>query len=271
MQKILLSLGVLLFLIVAVLGFVLFATSGVTRTADAFFNSILEDNVEHVYQELASTGFRQTTSLGEFQNFVSTLNLGEVQSWTWNERSATFSGTGRLEGMLTLSNDSRLPATLELVKEKERGWVVHTLDIVQPGLANFDYRQPLDTDQARRLVKETTRLFSQAIASQDFSTFHNAVSRLWQNQTTPEALHDTFKVFIEGDHDFLTLNELEPDIRNISPDPEDGVVVVSGFYDQEHRRVIFDLEFLFENSDWKVLGTQFRIISGEAVPIHEPD
>jgi len=271
MQKILLSLGALLFLIVAVLGFVLFATSGVTRAADAFLKTILEDNVEYGYQELASTGFRQNTSLGEFKNFVSALNLGEVQSWTWNERSTTFSGTGRLEGMLTLSNDSRLPATLELVKEKERGWVVHTLDIARPGLTNFDSPQPPDKDQARRLVKETTRHFSQAIASQDFSSFYSTVSRLWQNHTTPEALHDTFKVFIEGDHDFLILNELEPDIRNIYPDPKDGVVVISGFYDEEHRRVVFDLEYFFEDREWKVLGTQFRINSREAAPIHKVD
>ena len=96
--------------------------------------------------------------------------------------------------------------------------------------------------------------FNQSVLKKDFSGFYDEIAALWQEQTTPEKLQTLFKDFIDKEIDLSPIKKLEPVLSSPAAIDSDGVLVVKGYYPTTPARTIFQLKYLEEKGDWKLVG-----------------
>ncbi len=106
--------GFLTFL-VAVFGIAMLLTNGLPKSANAFFDKIAVGDLQTAYNN-TSVGFRKETSYEQFNKFVTTLDLKDYESSSWNDRSID-NDRGTLKGSIKFKKGSSLPMSIQLVKE----------------------------------------------------------------------------------------------------------------------------------------------------------
>ncbi len=115
--------------------------------------------------------------------------------------------------------------------------------------------------QSQELARATILDFNDAIQSGDFSDFHRTISKPFQRQASPEKMEDAFKAFIEAKVD---LSEVRTLTANFSPSPSiqttRGVknLQIKGNYATSPRRMNFDLKYIPEGSDWKLIAIEIN-------------
>lgn len=112
-------------------------------------------------------------------------------------------------------------------------------------------------DELQDLVKTTILDFDEAVQSADFTTFYSKISKLWQRQTSPAKLEDSFSVFIEGKNNFSGISSKEADFSsNPRVDDSKGFkeLVLEGSYDTSPLPTKFTLKYTPEGKNWKLTG-----------------
>lgn len=113
--------------------------------------------------------------------------------------------------------------------------------------------------QLQEMTRTTILDFNSAIKSGDFTNFHRTVSKPFQKQASPEKMADAFKAFTEAKIDFSEVRTLPATytppaaIKTTS-----GVkhLHVLGYYDTSPRRMKFDLKYVPEGKDWKLIAIE---------------
>lgn len=111
--------------------------------------------------------------------------------------------------------------------------------------------------ELQKMVREDIMAFDKALKDEDFKGFYDRTSKLWQRQTTPEELKKKFQAFIDGNADLSGVEDLEADF---SPDPkiDDSkrikVLEVEGTYPTKPRTSTFELKYIPEEEDWKLIS-----------------
>lgn len=102
--------------------------------------------------------------------------------------------------------------------------------------------------------------WNKAMQKEDFSLFYkNDCAKVWQGQTTPEKLRDTFKQQFDGQKiDFSgAIKEMEP---TFEPDPamskvgDFHVLTIKGYCDTKPNRFSFELKLVQDNDEWKLVS-----------------
>lgn len=112
-------------------------------------------------------------------------------------------------------------------------------------------------NELQEMAKTTLLDFNEAIQDEDFTTFYSNISRLWQKQTTPDKLKDTFNVFIEKKVDFATISSLDANFSsNPRVDDSKGFkeLVLDGRYNTSPLPTKFTLKYTPEGREWKLTG-----------------
>ncbi|MDQ3061337.1 MAG: hypothetical protein M3R14_00520 [Acidobacteriota bacterium] len=112
-------------------------------------------------------------------------------------------------------------------------------------------------DELQEMVKTTLLDFNDAIQSADFTTFYGNISKLWQRQTSPAKLEDTFKVFIDGNNNFSSIRSKEAEFSSdpqIEKDKGFKELVLEGKYDTSPLPTKFTLKYTPEGKNWKLTG-----------------
>ena len=112
-------------------------------------------------------------------------------------------------------------------------------------------------DELQDMVKTTLLDFNDAVTSADFTTFYGTISKLWQRQTSPAKLEDTFKVFIDGKNNFSAIRSKEAEFSsNPKVDDSKGFkeLVLEGKYDTSPLPTKFTLKYTPESKNWKLTG-----------------
>ena len=112
-------------------------------------------------------------------------------------------------------------------------------------------------DELQEMVKTTLLDFNGAVKSGDFTTFYGNISKLWQRQTSPVKLEDTFKVFIDGKNDFSAIRSKQAEFSsNPKVDDSKGFkeLVLEGKYDTSPLPTKFTLKYTPESKNWKLTG-----------------
>ncbi len=112
-------------------------------------------------------------------------------------------------------------------------------------------------DELQEMVKTTLLDFNDAIQSADFTTFYGNISKLWQRQTSPAKLEDTFKVFIDGNNNFSSIRSKEAEFSSdpqIEKDKGFKELVLEGKYDTSPLPTKFTLNYTPEGKNWKLTG-----------------
>ncbi len=107
-------------------------------------------------------------------------------------------------------------------------------------------------DQLKQLVNKTMLDFAVAIKARDFTGFYNNIAKLWQAQTTPEELYNTFKSFADQNIDLTVLQGLNPTFTEKPFLNENGWLVLQGHYPTQPSITYFTLEYLYEEPEWKL-------------------
>jgi hypothetical protein len=111
-----------------------------------------------------------------------------------------------------------------------------------------------DEDELKPMVEESLLSFNKSVQKNDFSGFYHDIAKLWQKQTTPEKLRELFKDFIEKEIDLAPIKKLEPVFSSPASIDSDGVLLVKGYYPTTPARTLFQLKYLKEEDEWKLVG-----------------
>lgn len=116
-------------------------------------------------------------------------------------------------------------------------------------------KMPSD-EQLQELARETVLDFNDAIQSEDFTAFHSKISKPFQKQASPERFKQVFAEFLNNNIDFKEVNDLQAEF---SPAPALGkesgynVLSLNGSYATSPRRTKFELKYIPEGKEWKLI------------------
>ncbi|MEI8090985.1 MAG: DUF4864 domain-containing protein [bacterium] len=116
--------GTIVFIILLAFTF----TAGLPKVADTMFADIHAGNMEQAYATTAK-GFQANTTLDQFKTFVQQTNLATFKEASWTDREV-MNNQGILKGTVTLSDNTKLPFEINLVKE-DGTWKIFTMQIPQ--------------------------------------------------------------------------------------------------------------------------------------------
>ena len=257
MKKVGIVVLVVLALVAAIVVFALGATRGLPKAADAFFAQIKQGNIQEAYLATAAE-FRAATGEEEFANFLRASSIGAYQSASWSSRSI-HNNQGQLEGTVTTKDGGQIPVVVNLVREGG-AWKILSLRKADAGLVRERARQEISPDAAlQTLTVESMGWLAEAIQKNDFSDFHQRISRLWQGQITADELKQVFASFVENRIDLTALQGQTPVFSPAPALDDDGILQLEGYYPDGQTRVFFRLKFIYEHPQWKLLGINVRL------------
>jgi hypothetical protein len=106
------------------------------------------------------------------------------------------------------------------------------------------------------IIKTTVLDFNSAVQSEDFTEFHDKSSRALQKTANPEKMKQTFQLFIDGEMDISSISSMTATITSPAKIETKGsynVLSVSGEYPTYGIKTTFDLQYIAEGKDWKLL------------------
>lgn len=112
---------------------------------------------------------------------------------------------------------------------------------------------PSETE-LKSMTLETLLTFNKGVQAKDFTAFYKDIAKLWQEQTSAEKLQALFQDFIDKELDISPIKKLEPVFNKPAEINSDGVLVVNGYYPTTPKRVVFRLQYLQEEGDWRLVG-----------------
>ncbi|MEO7672493.1 MAG: hypothetical protein ABIU09_00270 [Pyrinomonadaceae bacterium] len=111
-------------------------------------------------------------------------------------------------------------------------------------------------DQLQDLARTTIMDFNDAIQSEDFTDFHRTVSKPFQKEASPARFKEVFQSFIDAGIDFKEVRSMTANFTTpTSIDKSRGAKTLNlkGNYATSPRRTNFDLKYVPEGSDWKLI------------------
>jgi hypothetical protein len=257
MKKVLIVLSVLAAVAVVIVAGVFYLTSGITRTADQFFNSVKKNDMQAAYTYL-SEGFRASTSQEKLETFLRRNALNNYKSASWSNRSITWK-TGKVEGTIETADGGTIPIKIEFVKEKG-GWKILSMQKEMAGLNPEEAKKTVPDENALRSMTDSSlQEFALAVNGKDFTNFYNTLSELWKSQTTPEKLKNLFKVFIDNNVDLTIVKQVTPVFSKVPEIGSDETLELEGYYPTKPSTTYFKLTFLYEYPAWKLAGIRVTV------------
>ncbi len=116
-----------------------------------------------------------------------------------------------------------------------------------------------EKSELKKMTEETLTSFGEALKEKDFSTFCEDTASIWKKQTTPEKLMESFKSMAGPNFDILGIvKELKPTFDPPAEVNSDGVLVVRGYYPTKPNHVVFQLKYIEEEEEWKLVGINMK-------------
>jgi len=261
-KKILIGLGIVL-VVAGTIIFVAFRlTGGLTRPAEEFFTLIRDGRAKDAYLS-ASREFQASASEEVFSTFLKESAIAGYESASWSSRSVS-NNIGELEGSIKTRAGGLIPIKIKLVKEDGR-WKIHAIEKAAAGLVETpgETEPPGTPSREAGLPPEgelmamagaSIQLLARAINAKDFSEFHQATAKVWQDQVTPEALMESFKSYIEQGADLTFMKDMTPEFQEKPSIDENGILVLKGTYPTRPSVLSFTIKYIRQDSEWKLVG-----------------
>lgn len=258
MKKFLIVLGVLAALAFVIVILVFFLTSGVTKTADVFFQAVRDGDMEAASSFL-SEEFKAATSREELEAFLRGTALVNYSSATWSSREVS-GNTGKVEGSVKTEDGGTVPVQIQFVKEKGK-WKILRIDKAASGLAEKPEggKTIPELEVLRQMTDTALRDFAAAVNRADFTDFHGTLSELWKNQITPEKLLEVFRTFVDQKIDLTVLSQYQPVFSEPPAMNEEGFLELTGYYPTQPSILYFTLNYTYEYPDWLLAGVHINL------------
>lgn len=155
---------------------------------------------------------------------------------------------------LLIRGGRRVPVALEFDREDDT-WKVRSLELGDAGLVRIDDAVPIPSEEELvRLTDDAMQWVASALNARDFAEFYGKISRVWQNQTTPEELYRSFVLVMAQGIDLSPALEARPVFADAPTVDASGVLRVDGHYPSETQPFSFSLKFVTEDEQWRLLG-----------------
>lgn len=243
--------------IVLALGAAFFATSGMTRQAEEFFEAVKADDYTAAWSYL-SEDFKAGTTEQELVEFLQSGGFADIREVDWGNRS--FSGKiGQIQGTIITTEGGAIPVTLVMVKGDD-GWRIQRIERPAAGIREVGASRavPPESDLIE-LVRDTTGAFVQAVKERSMQHFYDQISLTWQQQTTVQELDEIFGNAFDFTGDLGVLDTLIPSFDTEPAINQDGVLVVTGHYPTDPQTYFFEYKYVREGLSWKLLGFSYSI------------
>ncbi len=150
-----------------------------------------------------------------------------------------FGNLGKNENSTTASNTSDTTTTSTPVKK-----------------ADAATGQVPDDSQLQELAKTTILDFNDAVQNEDFTAFHRNISKPFQKEASPERFKQVFQSFIDANIDFSEIRSMTANFTtptSIEKSLGAKTLKLKGNYATSPRRTNFDLKYVPEGSEWKLI------------------
>jgi hypothetical protein len=108
------------------------------------------------------------------------------------------------------------------------------------------------------LVKSTLLSFNDANVTGIYTVFHAKLSAPFRHQFPPERLKETFKGFAEKGIDIDVIAAMKPAYDPAPMVDDDGRLMVKGSFPTEPNRVLFELDFIPSDGEWKLIRINLK-------------
>lgn len=115
-------------------------------------------------------------------------------------------------------------------------------------------------EEAQEMAKATLLEFNKAIEQEDFTDFHDSISKTWQKEITPQKFNEAFAEFIEKKID---ISDIGSEDARFSPSPEVkkeqgfDMLTLEGEYPTSPKTT-FSLKYIPEGKEWKL--SRIRVV-----------
>lgn len=109
------------------------------------------------------------------------------------------------------------------------------------------------------LVKSSLLTLNDANVTGNYSVLHAKLSKPFRQQFSPEKLKETFKEFGQGNADFDIIAAMKPAYDPAPVVDGDGKLVVKGSFPTEPSRLLFELEFIPSDGEWKLIRIHVKL------------
>lgn len=112
-------------------------------------------------------------------------------------------------------------------------------------------------EELQEMSQKTLLDFNDAIEQEDFTDFFQTISKLWQRQSSPAKLKDTFQMFIDKKVNIGSIQTKEAEFTS-KPRIDDSKgfkeLIVEGRYATSPYPTKFQLKYTPQGKDWKLTG-----------------
>lgn len=109
------------------------------------------------------------------------------------------------------------------------------------------------------LVKSSLLSFNDANITNNYTVLHAKLSQPFRVKYPPEKLAETFKVFRDKNIDFDIIAALQPVYDPAPKVDDDGKLLVEGYFAPEHARVVFELDYIPSDGEWKLIRLNVKV------------
>ncbi|MGQ0582807.1 MAG: hypothetical protein ACT4O6_12790 [Reyranella sp.] len=108
------------------------------------------------------------------------------------------------------------------------------------------------------LVKSALLSFNDANVTGNYTVFHAKLSKPFRQQFSPEKLKETFREFAEKDIDIDIIAAMKPTYDPAPSIDDQGKLLVKGSFPTEPARVVFELDFIPSDGEWKLIRINIK-------------
>lgn len=273
------GIGVVFMVLIGVaVGVAFYFTGDAATAANEFLGLVGDGKMSEAYQATAPALQKQMDE-DEFTEAVKQLGLEDYASASWLSRNVDAGkGEATLEGTVKTKSGDEIPLSMTLTKADDK-WKVFSFEGKQAGAkvhkgekgeksekgkkgegtekASAD--QPPSDQAAKKMAAESVLALNEAVLSKDFQSFYDYIAKTWQKQITPKKLQAAFQSFIDQEIDLSGIKDVESALEDKPALDEDGLLAFSGYYPTKPSRVMFELKYIFENDEWKLISINVNV------------
>ena len=114
-------------------------------------------------------------------------------------------------------------------------------------------------EEAEKLVRDSLIAFNAAVQTKSFVDFHKGIAVMWQQRVTPEKLAELFAPFINAEVSIAGITRTEATFDKPPAINANGILELKGFYPTKQAKVLFDLAYLYEGTEWKLVKINVNV------------
>jgi hypothetical protein len=230
----------------------------------AFNKAVQAKNFAQFHQEQLSSEFQKQVPLDKFTAaFQVFIDKGyDISNIAKSEPVFDTPPAIDSDGLLVLkghypTQPNRVTFDLTYIYESS-AWKLLGLNVkATPFVANTG-KMPTDKD-LKTLALDSLLLFNTAIQTKSFENFYVKIAKLWQKEVTPAKLLEIFQSFIDKEINIAPIAKLEPTFEETPTVNEDGFLVIKGSYPTQPSKVVFQLKYVYEDENWKLVGINVQV------------